>query len=135
MQPSQVTMTDERAGEGLKDAGLQAGDLVVADRAHGIWRTIQVALQAMAYFIIRLTWSNLPLLTPNGQPFDLIAWLRGLPETEDYAQVTVITADDPEKRPLRLVVGRLPPDKAEEARERARRQARKNKRAQLRFEG
>ncbi|MCD4739238.1 MAG: transposase [Anaerolineae bacterium] len=128
MQPTQVTMTDARAGEGLQDAGLQAGDLVVADRAHGIWRTIQVALQALAYFIIRLTWSNLPLLTPNGPPFELIAWLRGLPATENYAQVTVIAADDSEKRPLRLVVGRLPPDKAAEARERARRQARKNKR-------
>ncbi|MCP4537372.1 MAG: transposase [Chloroflexi bacterium] len=128
MQPTQVTVTDERAGEGLEDAELQASDLVVADRAHGIWRTIQVALQAMAYFIIRLTWSNLPLLTPNGQSFDLIVWLRDLPETTEYAEITVIATNDPEKRPLRLVVGRLPPDKAEEARERARRQARKNKR-------
>jgi hypothetical protein len=128
LQPAQVSLTDEHTGEGLEDAGLQAGDLVVADRAHGIWRTIQVALDALAYFIIRLTWSNLPLLTPNGQPFDLVAWLRALPDSQNQAEITVMAADDPEKRPLRLVAGRLPPDKAKAAREEVERQARKDKR-------
>lgn len=128
LQPAQVTVTDAHTGEGLDDAGLRAGDLVLADRAHGIWRTIQVALQALAFFIIRLTWSNLPLLTPDGQPFDLVVWLHSIPDGAEYAEVTVIAADDPEKRPLRLVAGRLPPDKAQEAREQVRRQARQEKR-------
>jgi len=128
LQPVQVTLTDEHTGEGLDDAGLQAGDLVIADRAHGIWRTIQVALEALAYFIIRLTWSNLPLLDLEGQPFDLIAWLRNLPQTTDRAEITVIAANDPEQRPLRLAAGRLPPDKAQERQEAVRRQARKEKR-------
>jgi len=128
LQPAQVTVTDEHTGEGLEDAGLQAGDLVIADRAHGIWRTIQVALDVLAFFIIRLTWSNLPLLTPEGRPFNLIPWLQSLPETQANAEITVIATDDPQRRPLRLVVGRLPPDKAEEAREKVRRQAQKDKR-------
>jgi hypothetical protein len=128
MRPAQVTMTDQHSGEGLEDAELREGDLVVADRAYGIRRTVREALEALAYFIFRLTWSNLPLLTLDGEPFDLIAWLRGLPETEEYAEVTVVVADDPQKRPLRLVAGRLPPDKAKEAQEKVRRQARKNKR-------
>jgi hypothetical protein len=127
LQPAQVTVTDEHTGEGLEDAGLQAGDLVIADRAHGIWRTIQVALQALAYFIIRLTWSNLPLCTPDGQQFDVMAWLGQMPADQEDAQVTVYTADDPDERLLRLVIGRLPPDKAEEARDRVRRDARKDK--------
>lgn len=128
LQPAQVTVTDKKTGEGLEDAGLQAGDLVIADRAHGIWRTISVVLEALAYFIIRLTWSNLPLQKPAGTPFDLIAWLQQLPEKQDYAEVTVIIRDDPKQRPLRLAVGRLPPDKAEEAQDKVRRQAHKNKR-------
>jgi hypothetical protein len=128
LQPAQVTMTDEKTGEGLADAGLQTGDLVVADRAHGIWRTISVVLEVLAYFIIRLTWSNLPLQNLDGTPFDLIAWLQKLPEKQEYAEVTVIARDDPKQRPLRLVVGRLPPDKAEEARHKVKEQARKNKR-------
>lgn len=128
LQPAQVTVTDERTGEGLDDAGLQADDLVVADRAHGIWRTISVVLEAMAYFIIRITWSNLPVQTLAGEPFDLITWLQSLPDHQEYAEVTVIAVDDPKQRPLRLVAGRLPADKAQEARDKVRRQARKNKR-------
>jgi len=128
LQPAQVTLTDEHTGEGLEEAGLQAGDLVVADRAHGIWRTIRVGLDHVAYFIIRLTWSNLPLHTLDGQPFDLMTGLRHLPEDPACAEVTVCAADDPDQRPLRLVAGRLPPDKAEEARETVRRQAHLDKR-------
>ena len=128
LQPAQVTMTDEKTGEGLEAVGLQAGDLVVADRAYGIWGTISVVLEALAYFIIRLTWSNLPLQTPDGRPFDIIAWLHSLPEEQEWAEVTVIARDDPKQRPLRLIAGRLPPDKAEQARDKVRRQARKDKR-------
>jgi hypothetical protein len=127
-QPAQVTLTDEHTGEGLQDAGLQAGDLVIADRAHGIWRTIQVALHAVAFFIIRLTWSNLPLVQPDGQPFNLIDWLKALPPDQTYAEVTVAATDDPQRRPLRLVAGRLPPDKAEQAQAAVRASARQEHR-------
>ncbi len=107
-QPAQVTLTDAHTGESFEDAALQAGDLVLADRAYGIWRTIRLALDSLAFFIVRLTWSNLPLCTPEGQPFNLIAWLRLLPETQTTAEITVVAADDPLQRPLRLVAGRLP---------------------------
>lgn len=124
LQPAHVTLTDAHTGEGLADVPLQAGDLVLADRAYGLWHTIQMALDALAYFIIRLSWSNLPLVTPAGQPFDLMAWLHNLPETQLTAEVTVCAAADPLRRPLRLVVGRLPADKAQAAREEVKRQAR-----------
>lgn len=127
-QPAGVILTDERQGEGFEELGLEADDLVIADRGYGIWRHIQVVLDACAYFIIRLTWSNLPLLTLEGEPFDLIAWLTGLPENQTAAEITVVAADDPQRRPLRLVVGRLPEDKAAEARQRVRQQAKKKKR-------
>jgi hypothetical protein len=126
--PTQVTLTDRKGSEGLEDAGLQAGDLVVADRAYAIWRTLQVVLKAQAFFIIRLTWSNLPLVTLVGEPFDLVSWLRHLPESQEYAEVTVAVADDARKRPLRIVAGRLPREKAIQAQERVKREARKQKR-------
>jgi hypothetical protein len=128
LQPAQVSVTDPKTGEGLAEAGLQEGDLVVADRAHGIWPTISVALEGLAYFIIRLTWSNLPLQNLDDTPFDLIVWLQSLSEKQEYAQVTVVVRDDPKQRPLRLVAGRLPPDKAQEASNKVKEQARKNKR-------
>jgi len=43
-------------------------------------------------------------------------------------EITVYAADDPAQRPLRLVVGRIPPEKAKEARDAAYRQARQEKR-------
>lgn len=127
-QPAGVILTDEKQGEGFEGLGLEADDLVIADRGYGIWRHIQVVLEACAYFIIRLTWSNLPLLTPEGEPFDLIQWLKSLPEEQTEAQITVVAADDPERRPLRLVAGRLPEDKATEARKRVKKQAKKKQR-------
>lgn len=83
MQPAQVILTDKHSGERLEDVQLREGDLVIGDRAYGIWRAVREALDALAHFILRLTWLNLPLLTPDGEPFDLIAWLRGLPETKE----------------------------------------------------
>ena len=51
-QPVALMLSDRHTGEGLADAGLQAGDLVLADRAYGIWREIRHVLQASAYLII-----------------------------------------------------------------------------------
>jgi len=128
LHPTQVSLTDEKEGEGLAEAGLQAGDLVVADRAYGLWRTLKVVLETTAYFIIRLTWSNLPLHTLAGQPFDLIGWLQKIPQDQQSTEISVVAANDPHKRPLRLVAGRLPPDKVRQAQEHVTKQARKKKR-------
>ena len=128
LQPAQVTLTDAHTGESLDHAGLQANDLLLGDRLYGIWRIIQQALEALAYFIIRLTWSNLPLCTPEGQPLDLIAWLKQLPAEQETAERSVYIADDPEKRLMRLVVGRLPADKAATARKKVEATAHQEKR-------
>ena len=129
LQPAELTMSDAHTGEGLGDAGIQPGDLVLADRAYGIWREIRVVLDALAYLVIRLTWSNLPLCTLDGQPFDLPTWLRSIPESQQMTEVLVYAADDPQRRPLRLVAGRVPPEKAKETRDAAYRRARKKKRS------
>ena len=44
-------------------------------------------------------------------------------------EIVVFAADDPDQRPLRLVAGRIPPEKAKEARDAAYRRARKKKRS------
>ncbi len=129
LQPAEVVLTDAHEGEGLDKVPLQAGDVVIADRAYGLGRHIRYALDVLAYFIVRLTWSNLPLLTPDGQPFDIVTWLRSLPAEAISAEVIVVAADDPQRRSLRLVAGRLPSQKAQEARERVRRQAGEEKRS------
>jgi hypothetical protein len=129
LQPIELALTDAHTGESLANAGIRMGDLVLADRAYGIWPEIQVVLDAAAYLIVRLTWSNLRLRTLDGHAFHLPGWLRTIPETQQKAEVAIIATDDPRQRPLRLVAGRLPPDKAKAARDAARRQASKKKRA------
>jgi hypothetical protein len=128
LQPVELTITDAHTGESLHGAGIQTGDLLLADRAYGIWREIQVVLDALAYLVIRLTWSNLPLCTLEGQPFDLPTWLRSIPEKQQMTEVAVYVPDDPDRRLLRLVAGRVPPEKAKEAREALCRRARKKQR-------
>lgn len=129
LQPVELTLTDAHTGESLVDADIQAGDLILADRGYGVWRSIQAVLAAKAYLIIRLTWSNLPLCTLEGQPFDLCAWLASIPEAQRMAEVAVCAARDPLCRPLRLVAGRLPPEKVKEAKEEAHRRAHKKGRS------
>ena len=128
LQPVELTLSDAHTAEGLADAGIQAGDLVLADRGYGIWRNIGIVLASDAYFVIRLTWSNLPLRKPDARAFDLPAWLRSIPEDEDMAVTTVCAADDPDRRLLRLVAARLPPEKAKEAYDTAHQRAAKKKR-------
>jgi hypothetical protein len=129
LQPVELTATDAHTGEGLADAGIQTGDLVLADRAYGIWREVRVVLDALAYLVIRLTWSNLPLCTRDGRSFDLSTWLRCIPENQQMTEATVFAADDPQQRPLRLVAGRVPPKKAKETRDVVYRRAHKKKRS------
>ena len=121
-------LTDAKQGEGLEQMGLQEKDLVITDRGYAIWNNLKVVLVALAYFIFRLTWSNLPLETLDGQPFDICDWLRSLAEDQEVAETMVVAANDPQKRPLRLIAGRLPPEEAKRARERVRHQARQKKR-------
>jgi hypothetical protein len=127
-QPAEVTVSDSHTGEGVSDAGLQADDLVIADRAYGLWSAIEIALNAFAFFIFRLTWSNLPLLRPDGQPFDPVAWLDTWPENQMAAEMAVCLSDDPQQRRFRLVAGRLPADKAKEAQDKVRKKAKEEKR-------
>ncbi len=70
-QPAEVTVSDSHTGEGLSDAGLQAADLVIADRTYGLWSAIEIALNAFAFFIFRLTWS-----IPKFKIHRLLSFLR-----------------------------------------------------------
>ena len=123
-----LDVTDAHGAEGLERLVLAARDLVIADRGYGLWRNLRVVLEAGAYAILRLNWSNFPLLTPEGARLDIAAWLAQTPDTVRVSERFVVAADDPEARPLRLIAARLPPDKAEEARTRAEKSARKDKR-------
>lgn len=127
-QPIDLMLSDVSQGEQFDFLRLQPHDLAIADRGYGIWRNILTVFEARAYFIFRLAWSNLTLLQLDGSPFDVVAWLEELPDDQEVAVIQVVCANDPQRRPLRLVVGRLPQEKAQEAQQKVYRQARKEKR-------
>jgi len=124
---TQVTLTDDKVGEGLVGATIEEGDLYLGDRAYGIWVTIKPVLENLAFFVFRVAYTNLPLVRLDNTPFDILTWLKSIDKDAEWSEITLCARDDEEKRPLRLVAGRIPNEKAEEARERVRKQAKKNK--------
>jgi hypothetical protein len=77
-----IELTDVKGGESFRRFSFQSGDVVLADRGYAQRRGLARVLQAGADFVIRLPWSNIPLRHPNGDPFDLFRFLRGLPEAQ-----------------------------------------------------
>jgi hypothetical protein len=113
-----IDVSDRHGGETLERFVLRPGEIVIADRGYGKRKDIAHAARSSAYFVIRIGWTNLPLEHPNGEPFDLIAALRTVPEAcaAEFA-VQVRTAKDSVVA-CRFVATR----KSEPAAERARQQ-------------
>lgn len=125
--PAQVELSDDKGAEGIDATAHESGDLILGDRAYGLWISIEPLLNKAVFFLFRVAYTNLPLLKTDGTAFDILTWLQGLDAECDRAEVTLWAKADDQQRPLRLVAGRLPEEKAEEARERVRKQAKKKK--------
>lgn len=118
-----IEITDVSGGETLKRHASEAGEISVADRGYAHRKGLGTIFAALAYIVVRITWQNLPLETADGQKFDLMRWLRAQSRHPCETSVWVVT---PEGRfGVRLVARRLPEDRAEEARRRARKASRK----------
>ena len=75
-----LEITDRSGGESLQRFNITKGELAVADRAYATRTGFASVLSSGGNFLVRLPWSNVPLEHPTGTPFDLLAWLRSLPE-------------------------------------------------------
>ena len=60
-------------GESLAQFPVRAGDHVLADRGYSTARGIRHVVDAGGRLIVRVNTGSLPLCTPAGQPFDLLA--------------------------------------------------------------
>jgi hypothetical protein len=119
-----LTLTDGRGAERLSRFRWAKGDIAMADRYYARPGEIRPVLEAGADLLVRTGWNSLRLLTREGAPFDLMSALAGAGEAPgEYA----VRVDDRHPAPpqLRLVVARLPADKAEQARRRLRQDAQK----------
>ena len=119
-----VTLTDGRGAERLSRFHWVEGDIGMADRYYARPGEVRLMRQAGADLLVRTGWNSLRLLTPAGGPFDLMAALARAGEAPgEYA----VRVDDrhPDPPPLRLILARLPQEKAEQARRRLRQDAKK----------
>jgi hypothetical protein len=118
-----VEITDASGGETLGRHAIGEGEITVADRGYAHRKGLATVFAALASFVVRITWQNLPLETVDGQPFDPISWLRA--QSHHPCETSVWVTTPAGRFEVRLVAQRLPEDKAEEARCRARTASRK----------
>jgi hypothetical protein len=125
-QPANVVLTDAHGGEHMRQVDLQAEDIVLADRGYGVWSNMECVFEAYADAVFRIAWNTFPLVfQENGQQVDLTAWLKSLSPTTTTAEKAVAARDDPQRRLLRLIAGRLPQEAADRARAKIRKAARR----------
>lgn len=123
-----MELTDAHGGETLVRFPVRPGEIRLADGGYAHASGMGPVLEAGGQLVVRTNWQNLPLEQENGSRFDLIGWLRELDRTSAGEQERTVWLSTPQGRfALRLVVGPLPPEKAEEARRRARKAAKKKK--------
>jgi hypothetical protein len=117
-----VAVTDVHGGETLARHASQPGDIWLGDRGYARRADIGSVLKAKNDVVIRIGWSNFPLLHPDGTPFDLFAWLRQLLD-EPGEHMVVIETPDKQRFTVRLIAQRLPQEAADRNRCRVRRRA------------
>jgi hypothetical protein len=104
---AQIEMTGiAGGGERLARYELQAGDIVVADRAYGTVSGMEYARKAGAGFVLRLRTNAFALYNETGERIDLLPRLSSL-RTWERTDLSCFYQDARgEKHPVRIVVSR-----------------------------
>jgi hypothetical protein len=117
-----IEITNAQGGESLARFDPRADEIYIADRGYCFARGLGTILATCARLVVRVNWHNLPLQTELGRKLNLIQWLEGLSTTTERL-VTVATPSGDFR--VRLIAYPLPADKAQRAREKVAKQARK----------
>lgn len=114
-----LELTDNKGGESLVRFPVSPGDLIVGDRGYAHRAGFHAVRNGGADFLVRIPWQNTPLLTLSCDPFDLMAYLRSLPDAM-ASNIAVSIAPDKKKNlsamPARLVAIRKSESAAEQSR-------------------
>ncbi len=123
-----IEVTDAHGGETLARFAVQPGEVRLADRGYAHIRGLEAVLADGGRIVVRINWQNLPLQEEDGRRFDIAKWLRKIERASVREQERLVRLPTPQGSfAVRLVACALPSDKAEEARRRARKAARKKK--------
>jgi hypothetical protein len=117
---SDLVLTQGKLAERVDRTEIEAGQTVIQDRGYARVRDFSAVLAAKADFITRIGWNALRLLNADGQRLDV---LELLPDTDLAVEHLVHLKGL--RAPLRLVIQRIPADKAEHQRKRVTRKSSK----------
>lgn len=120
------TLTDCHGGEMLTRHTINAGEIVIADRAYGRAQGLRHVLDHQADFIVRVGWRALGWRDAQGQAVDILGLVEDLQpgETRDLA---VHATYGKELLPVRLVVTARDEQATEAAIKKVKRKAQKNR--------
>jgi hypothetical protein len=112
-----LEVTGPEEGESYRRFRVQETEVVIGDRGYAHRKGIWSVVRSGGYFLVRLSWRNLPLLDSQGESFDLFGALRQGKEDEaiEFAVQTAPTQEIP-AIPARLVVLRKSPEASEKSR-------------------
>ena len=117
-----VEITDGHSKESIARFPARSDEIWVGDRGFAFADKLGRVLQTAAFLVVRIGWYTLSLTSDGHKRLNLIDWIKPLAHTSER---TVVLATPQGNFPLRLIACPLPPDKAEQARERIRKHARK----------
>jgi hypothetical protein len=115
-----VVVTNEKTGETFRHFHPEPGELYLGDRAYANPPGIAWIKGRHADVLVRYNRGALPLYNAHGAPIDVFAKLDKLTVVDRPREWTVWVHADGQRIQGRLVAVRLPEDKAEKARVRAR---------------
>lgn len=116
-------ITSERVGETLRNFSMSRGQLWIADRGYSNTNSIAHAIAQEAEVLIRFAFGPLPLFDKKGDPLDVRAFVSKLESAKAVSECRAwVHADRGEGIEGRVVAIRLPPEKAEKARARLKRE-------------
>ena len=121
-----IELTTVKEGEKLERFSFRAGEIVLGDRGYGQRPGLAKLADQGVFFVIPFAWSNVPLETLDGDPFDLFAALRSLPDARAGEFEVGFRAPDHRLIPVRLVAIRKSEPAAAEARKKALAERRKH---------
>lgn len=118
-------LTDCSQGETLSRLEVERDVVYVADQAYGTAPGLLHLLEQGGSFIARTSLQRIRLESSEGEPFDTVRWLEGLPDAAAAECQVVLRSDDELTWPLRLVALRKSPEAAEKAVKRVLRESRR----------
>ena len=124
LHPVNVQVTDDRGGETFRRFDPQAGELWMGDRGYANPPGIAFVKSSDAEVLVRYNRGSLPLYDIEGKRLDVLAKLLAKLRKPGRVREWAVWVHPEDCKPIggRLVAVRLPVEKAEEARERLRRE-------------